>query len=309
MSRLRWFCLLAAASLSGVCGSELLCRSVAFREAAGRLFGRGRLMALAERAGVYEKDRHDGDFSAVSDLVAMENLRRIARREAPGTARVDEELSLLRAQFGDEDAFLREVRLNVFSISFLREKIADQLGSLQWLEKQINAAAGPTEKECRDFYDTHHALFTQPARFRASHLFLIAPADTPPEVVQARREMIDALAVRLQRGETLAQLAAETSEDEATKSRGGDLGFFSSARIAPEFVAVVEKLAVGRRSDPFRSHLGFHIVEVTEIKPTRVLGYDEARPEISLALANERRALIAKRLADMLSTATYARSD
>jgi parvulin-like peptidyl-prolyl isomerase len=309
MSKLRWFCLIAAASLSGVYGSELLCRSIAFRDAAGRLFGRGRLVALAERKGVYEKDRNDGDFSTVSDLVAMENLHRIARREALNPARVDEELSLLRAQFGDEGVFLRRARSDGFSISLLREKIADQLRSVQWLEKQINAATGPTEKECRGFYETHRALFTQPIRFRASHLFLAAPADTPPEVVQAKQEMIDALAVRLQRGEILAQLAAEASEDEATKGRGGDLGFFSSARMPPEFVEAVEKLAVGRRSDPFRSHLGFHIIELTEIKPARMPGYDDARPEISLALANERRALIAKRLADMLSAARYARSD
>jgi hypothetical protein len=309
MSKVRWFCLIAAASLAGVYGSELLCRSISFRDAAGRFFRRGRLMALAERKGIYEKDLGGVDFSTVSDLVAMENLRRAARREAPDRARVDGELALLRAQFDDEVVFRREVRFNVFSISFLRERIADQLCSLQWLEKQINPTPGPTEKECRDFYETHHALFTQPVRFRASHLFLIAPADTPPEVVQAKRETIDALAVRLQRGETLAQLAAEASEDEATKSRGGDLGFFSSARMPPEFVAVVENLAVGRRSDPFRSHLGFHIVEVTEIKPFHVLSFDDARPEISLALANERRALITKRLADRLSTATYARSD
>jgi hypothetical protein len=309
MTKLRWFCLIAAASLSGVYGSELLCRSIAFRDAAGRRFGRGRLVALAERKGVYEKDWNDGDFSTVSDLVAIENLDRIARREALDPGRVDEELSLLRAQFGDEGVFLRRTRTDVFSISLLRERIASQLRSGQWLEKQINAATGPTEKECRDFYETHRALFAQPIRFRASHLFLAAPADTPPEVVQAKQEMIDALAVRLQRGETLAQLAAEASEDEATKGRGGDLGFFSSARMPPEFVEVVGKLAVGRRSDPFRSHLGFHIVELTEIKPARALGYEDARPEISLALANERRALIAKRLADMLSTATYARTD
>jgi hypothetical protein len=308
MSKLRLFCLIAAASLSGVYGNELLCRSIAFREAAGRLFGRGRLVALAERKGVYEKDLDGEDFSTASDLVAMENLRRIARREASGAARVDGELSLLRAQFGDDNVFLRRTRSNGFSISSLRERVADQLRSLQWLEKQVNAATGPTETECREFYETHRALFAQPTRFRASHLFLAAPAETPSEVVESKRQMIDALAVRLQRGETLGQLAAEASEDEATKSRGGDLGFFSSARIPPEIVAVVEKLAVGRRSDPFRSHLGFHIVEVTEIKPGRALSFDDAQPEISLALANERRALIAKRLADMLSIATYARS-
>jgi hypothetical protein len=309
MSRLRLFCLIAAASLFGVYGSELLCRSIAFRDAAGRLFGRGRLVALAERKGIYEKDQNDGDFSTVSDLVAMENLRRIARREAPDATRVDGELSLLRAQFGDDSLFLRRTRANGFSIPSLREEIADQLRSVQWLEKQINATTKPTEKECREFYETHRALFAQPVRFRASHLFLAAPAETPPEVVESKRQMIDALAVRLSRGESLAQLAAEVSEDEATKSRGGDLGFFSAARMPSEFVEEVEKLAVSRRSGPFRSHLGFHIVEVTEIKPAHVRSFDEARPEISLALANERRALIAKRLADMLSTATYARSD
>jgi PPIC-type PPIASE domain len=309
MSELRLFCLIAAASFSGVFCSELLCRSTAFRDAAGRLFGHGRLIAIADGKGVYEKDLDDEGFSTASDLVVMENLRRLARNEPPDAAKVDRELSLLRAQFGDEKAFVRGVRSNVFSISSLRERIADQVRSLQWLEKQIAAERATTEKECRDFYETHLALFTQPVRFRASHLFLAAPADTPPEIVESKREMIDALAVRLSRGETLPQLATEASEDETTKSRGGDLGFFSSERMPPEFFAEVENLAVGQRSNPFRSHLGFHIVEVTKIRPARVLSFEEARGDILVALANERRALIAERLADMLSTATSARFD
>jgi hypothetical protein len=309
MSKLRLFCLIAAASFSGVFCGELLCRSTAFRDAAGRLFGHGRLIAIADGKGVYEKDLDDEDFSTASDLVVMENLLRMAWNEPPDPTKVDRELSLLRAQFGDEKAFLRGVRSNGFSISSLRERIADQVRSLQWLEKQITAETAATKKECRDFYETHLALFTQPVRFRASHLFLAAPADTPPEIVESKREMIDALAVRLSRLETLPQLATETSEDEATKSRGGDLGFFSSERMPSEFFAEVEKLAVGRRSNPFRSHLGFHIVELAEIRPARVLSFDEAQGEILLALANERRALIAERLADMLSTATYDRFD
>jgi parvulin-like peptidyl-prolyl isomerase len=79
--------------------------------------------------------------------------------------------------------------------------------------------------------------------------------------------------------------------------------------MPPEFFAEVAKLDVGRRSNPFRSHLGFHIVEVAEIRPGRVLNFDEALGEVSLAVANERRALIAEHLADMLSAATYAHSD
>jgi parvulin-like peptidyl-prolyl isomerase len=309
MNKLRLFCLIAAASFSGVYCSELLCRSIAFRDAAGRLAGRGRLIALADRKGLYEKDRDDAAFSTASDLVARENLRGVARNEAADPVRIEREISLLRAQFGEEGVFLRRARSDGFSISSLRGRIAEQDRALQWLEKQINAETMATERECRNFYETHPPLFTQPVRFRARHLFLAAPAETPPEVVQTKREMIDALAARLSRGESLAQLAGEASEDEATKSRGGDLGFFSSARMPSEFVEEVKKLATGQASTPFRSHLGFHIVEVTGIKPARVLSFDDARAEIALALANERRALIAQRLADMLGAATYVRSD
>jgi parvulin-like peptidyl-prolyl isomerase len=309
MSKLRLFCLLLAASI-GVLGSECLCRSTAFRDAAGRVFGRGRLIALAEGKGVYERDLETEEVLTASDLVARESLRRLAQNEPADPAKLERELALLRAQFGDEQAFLHKARSNGFSPPSLRERIADHLRSLQWLEKQvITAAKAATEKECRDFYEAHRMIFAQPIRFRASHLFLAAPVDTPSEIVESKQEMIDTLAKRLRAGETLAQLAAEASEDEATKARGGDLGFFAAARMPPDFFAEVEKLAVGQRSKPFRSHLGFHIVEVTDIRPARVLGFDEARGGILLALANERRALIAKRLADMLSTATYARAD
>lgn len=309
MGQLRLFFLIAAASFSGVFCSELLCRSTFFRDAAGRLCGRGHLVAIASGNGIYEKDLADEDPSTASELVVMENLRRAAQKEDVEVSKVDRELALLRAQFGNDQAFLSGLQSNGLSISSLRENIADQLRSLQWLERQITAERAATEQQGRVYYDAHPALFTQPVRFRASHLFLIAPAETPPEVVEAKRELIETLTLRLSSGETLPQLAAEASEDEATKSRGGDLGFFSSARMPPDFFTEVQKLAAGGRGKPFRSHLGFHIVEVAEIKPARALSFEEARAEVSLALANERRALIAERLADMLSTATYARSN
>jgi hypothetical protein len=216
VSKLRLACLIAAASFSGVFCSDLFCRSNAFRNAAGRLFGHGRLIAIMDGKGVYEKDLDDEDFLTLPDLVVMENLGRVARKEAPDETIVEGELSLLRAQFDHEKTFLREVRSNAFSISCLRKRIADQVRSLQWLERQIATETAATERECRVFYEAHLALFMQPIRFRASHIFLAASADTPPEIVESKRETIDLLAGRLARGETLPQVAAEASEDEAT---------------------------------------------------------------------------------------------
>jgi parvulin-like peptidyl-prolyl isomerase len=115
------------------------------------------------------------------------------------------------------------------------------------------------------------------------------------------------LATRLSQGEPLSQLAAETSEDEASKPRGGDLGYFAESRTPPEFIAEIKKLRPGEMSKPFRSPLGFHIAQLTDTKETRLLTFDEARPEILIALANDRRADSIRQITQDLSRSDYLR--
>jgi parvulin-like peptidyl-prolyl isomerase len=285
--RLRVF--MVGAILLGLAASELLYRSAAFRDLAGRLAGRGYLVAIVNEKGIYETDLGEEKPSA-AELVVLEHLRRAAANETVDPARVDREIALLKAQFGDDKVFNKALRSDGLAISDLREKVAEQLRGFAWLQKRVESASVATELEGRQFYDAHQDLFTQPVRFRASHFFLAAHAETPPEVVEEKELAIASFATRLSNGETLAALAAEASEDEATKSRGGDLGYFAETRALPEFVAEIRKLRVGETSKPFRSHLGFHIAQVTETKASRLLSFDEVRPEILLALANDHRA-------------------
>jgi foldase protein PrsA len=307
MKKVLFLGLMLCALIAGLVGSELLVRSAAFRDLAGRLSGRGHLVAIAKGKGIYETDLGgDAGFRA-GDLIVAENLRRAAAAEVIDPAQVERELGLLRAQFPNDRVFEETLRASGFSVSSLREEIAAQLRGREWLEKQIRPALAVTEQECRQFYESHRDLFNQPRRFRASHLLLAAHAETLPEVVEEKEMAIADLAKRLAKGELLAQLAAEASEDEATKNRGGDLGFFSEARMASQFIAEIRKLPAGKVSKPFRSHLGFHIAQVTEIKAPRLLTFEESRPEISLAIANERRALQAETIAQSLSRADYIR--
>jgi parvulin-like peptidyl-prolyl isomerase len=286
----------------GLAASELLYRSFAFRDLAGRLAGRGHLVAITHGKGIYEMDLGDDEPSA-AELVVLENLKRAAADEAVAPASVDREVALLEAQFGSDKSFRKALHISGLSVAALRDNVTNQLRGLAWLEKQVRPATAVTEQECREFYEAHRDLFAQPVRFRASHLFFAAHAETPPEIVEERERGIAAFATRLTKGETLAALAAEGSEDEASKPRGGDLGYFSEKRTPTEFIAEIKKLRVGETSKPFRSHLGFHIAQVTEIRLAHLLTFDEARPEISVALGNERRAKQVAQLAKTLAGA------
>jgi foldase protein PrsA len=123
----------------------------------------------------------------------------------------------------------------------------------------------------------------------SSNLFDSAPAETPPPIIDAKRKLIESLSARLARDEKFSDLAAASSEDEATKNRGGDLGYFSTFRIPPDFFAAVSKLHVGQISSPIRTRLGFHIVQLTDSKPAQQLPFDRARAEIAAALESEKR--------------------
>lgn len=304
--KLRTWPLLLAALLVGCAGGEVLYRSAAVHDLAGRLAGRGRLVAMANEKGIYETDLGEDGPSTV-ELVTLESLKRKAANEIVEPVAVDRELGLLEAQFGDSKTFQKALQREGLSMFALREKVTNHLRGRAWLENQIRPAIAVAEPECRRFYDAHPDLFTQPMRFRVSHLLLAVHAETPPETVEEKEQAIAALSARLEKGEPLAQLAAEASEDEATKTRGGDLDFFSDARMPEDFMTEIKKLRPGEPSKPFRSHLGFHLAQLVEVRSGRLLTFEEAQPEISVALANDRRASFAGQIATRLSAPDWLR--
>jgi len=292
---------IAVALIAGVAAGELLTRSATVRDFLGRLTGRGGLVTLANGRGIYESDLPNADPARAGDLIVARNLERVAADEIIAPEKVDREIALLAAQFGDENAFRNALQASRLSNQSLRERVKIDLQGLSWLEKHVRPNEAATEAECRRFYEGHGEMFTQPVRYRAAHLFLAAPPETPQDTVEEKKSTIAAIATRIEQGETVAQLAGEVSEDENTKTRSGDLGYFAERGVPAEFIAEVRKLHVGETSKPFRSPLGFHIAQLTDLKEARALSFEEARPEISRFLANERRAARIEELSRQLA--------
>jgi parvulin-like peptidyl-prolyl isomerase len=298
--RLRSSGLALIAVFFGGVGGELLCHWPAFRDLPGRVSNRGRLVRIVNGKGIYETHLGGQQNVSESDAILAENLRRAAAAGKVNSSRVDESFTLLFQQFGDQKKFEAALRSAGLTESSLRERLEEQLRVVDWLEQQIARTPGVTEQECRSFYEAHPEMFAEPECYRAAHLFLASHAETLPEVVEEKERAIAALHARLTKGMRLSALA-ELSEDEATKRRGGDLGYFSEARVPAEFMAEIRKLRVGEISKPFRSHLGFHIAQLAEIKPARMLSFEEARAEILSTTANDRRVESVARIAREIS--------
>ena len=83
------------------------------------------------------------------------------------------------------------------------------------LEKEIEAKAKVTDKDVKDYYDSHKAEMTTNNQIRASHI-LVKSEDEAKKILE-----------QVKKGADFAKIAKEKSIDSGSATNGGDLGFFS----------------------------------------------------------------------------------
>jgi parvulin-like peptidyl-prolyl isomerase len=249
--------------------------------------------------GVIEESGQTANTDALSlllKLVANARAQNLSHSAPLERSAIDQEYVVLQHQLRPEAAWLKSLHANGLSRRALRREIATGLGARRWLEQRVASQTQTTADECLQYYQAHRPLFWQPARFRVSHLFLAAPPETAPEIVEAKRDAMKAFSERLAHGEKLADLANLASEDETTKGRGGDLNYFSESRMPSDFFNAIKALPVGEISPVISTRLGFHIVQVTDKKPGREMTFEESAAEIRLTLQDSKRRVTSEAL-------------
>lgn len=131
------------------------------------------------------------------------------------------------------------------------------------------------ETQIRNYYESHHEEFGEPARAKLS----IITVATEGEAEQVRQE--------LKQGANFSTLAKELSTDALTAADGGDMGWVSlSDDSVPRGIReAVPSLASGQDSQPIPVDGGFAIIRVLESKKATQLSYEEAKDSIRREMA------------------------
>lgn len=107
-----------------------------------------------------------------------------------------------------------------------------------------------------------------------------------------------AVMASLRGGQAFDALARSRSLD-ASKERGGELGWFLPDQITPAISNVVVNLAPGAVSAaPIQVGSAWHVVRLMAKRPYQVPGFDESRPTLQAAVVQARRLALLKKLQD-----------
>ncbi|RYG21319.1 MAG: peptidylprolyl isomerase, partial [Burkholderiales bacterium] len=179
----------------------------------------------------------------------------------------------------------------------------------------LNAAAAAaqvtvSDADIKSYYDQNAKRYTTEEQRRASHILITAPKDAPAKDRAAAKAKAEALLAQLRKNPAdFAKLAKENSQDPGSAERGGDLDFFGKGMMVKQFEDTAYKLQKGQISDVVESEFGYHIIQVTDIKPGGARTLDQVKDEIGAEIRKQLAAKKYTELAETFSNTVYEQAD
>lgn len=198
-----------------------------------------------------------------------DTLLKVSDKEIDQT--LESQLSKIKSQFPNEEAFQRELKAEGLTEAELRRTYRGQIQEQLLRDKLISSRLSKvniSSREVKEFYQNYKdSLPEQSESAKLSQIFFkIEPSQRTIDSLKSLSRMI---LEKAKAGEDFSELAKKYSEDPSAKE-GGDLGFLKKGEILPEFEEKAFSLNPGEISDVVQTPLGFHIIKLDEKKDEQI---------------------------------------
>jgi peptidyl-prolyl cis-trans isomerase D len=142
------------------------------------------------------------------------------------------------------------------------------------------------------YYEANIATYTHPEEVKVSHILLKYPDTnpTPVEIAATKARAEKVLKLVQANPKNFAALAKKYSQDDATASNGGELGFIQRNQTVANFEKVAFSLPVGQISGLVQTEYGFHIIKVEAHQQAYVQTEAQVHDQIVAALQRDQAA-------------------
>jgi len=122
--------------------------------------------------------------------------------------------------------------------------------------KDFFANHKPTDAQLTAEYDKLKSAASG-NQYRARHILVKTEDEAKAIIVKLNKDP-----------NAFASIAAAQSLDPVSKAKGGDLGWFDTKNMVPEFSDAVSKLAKGKiTQEPIKSQFGYHVIVLDDVRP------------------------------------------
>ncbi len=214
------------------------------------------------------------DERLISDFLRS---RRVQASPVAIDAQIELLNSLIRRRGDDPTELLSQ-------LGFTEDQLRQVLSlSIAWNAYVVQVV---TDKQLRDKFEAHRREWDG-TQVRARHIVLKVPADATDEAWSEVEGTLTQLRQQITSGSVTFTEAAQKTSESPSASAGGDVGFFPyRGTMSSAFADAAFALQQGEISEPVRTSVGVHLIEVTDEQPGQ-LSLEDVRTTVLDRISQE----------------------
>jgi len=174
---------------------------------------------------------------------------------------VDMQIEYIKQNFESEEIYREYLKSQSITEEYVRNNIRKTL-IINNLFQELTKSISVPEEELKAAYDS---IKDSMYNVRASHILV--------EDFEEAKKILE----RVKTGEDFNSLAMEYSIDPSAKFNRGDLGYFGTGEMIPEFEVAAFALEPGEISDVVKTAYGYHIIKLEDKK---TVTFEEVKPQL-----------------------------
>jgi peptidyl-prolyl cis-trans isomerase D len=167
-----------------------------------------------------------------------------------------------------------------------------------------------SEADLKAYYEQNANRYATPEERRASHILINAPASASAADREAAKTKANDLLTQVRAAPAqFAELAKKHSQDPGSAPSGGDLSFFQRGAMVKPFEDAAFALSKGGLSDVVESEFGYHIIQLTDIRPSVQRPLAAVKSEIEAELKKQQAQREFAEKAELFTNLVFEQSD
>ncbi|MBQ9018929.1 MAG: peptidylprolyl isomerase [Bacilli bacterium] len=252
----------------------------------------------------YYEEIKENNISTLIDMIDHSILDKKYKSDDAEKNEIDNQIEQIKSYYGDDENTYKSVIQQYFGVEDekeLREKLSLEYKRNKAVEDYIKENI--KDDEIKKYYEEN--VFGQ---LKASHILI--SVNVSEDASDEEKEKADKKALEtakkiikdLNQGKKFKTLAKKYSDDKATATNGGDLGYFNATDMVEEFSNAVKNLKNNEYTkEPVKTQYGYHIILRTgeKDKPTLKEAKDDIKDKIKTQKLNDNKALYYESLMDI----------
>jgi peptidyl-prolyl cis-trans isomerase SurA len=249
-----------------------------------------RLPVLAEAQQIADPKERERRIAKLTSQVLDEMINEELMVQAAEAAKIEVESAEVQAALDEvkqqnnlDDAGLSAaLAAQGYTQSNYKQELRRQLLRFRAINQLVAPKVQVTEEDVRARYDAMARRTEQVQAVKLSHMLFKLPEHATEQQLATAKERASKALTRVKGGEEFAKVAAVESDDDTTKTTGGELGWFQRGSMAnPEWEPVVFAMDKGEVRGPVTGPQGFHVFQVTEVKRSDLKPFADMKEQLS----------------------------